>query len=90
MEHGWHSRLVRGLGAQGPEIDPRTSHPYFDFFPFSCDPRSYERKWAIEYVEAWKIQDFNGVWTRDLAMSARRSNQLSYEADVDKSALQSR
>ena len=44
MEHGWHSRLVRGLGAEGPEIDPRTSHPCFDFFPFSCDPRSYERK----------------------------------------------
>ena len=43
--------------------------------------------YAIAYVEAWKIQDFNGVWTRDLAMSARRSNQLSYEADVDKSAL---
>ena len=30
--------------------------------------------------EAWKIQDFNGVWTRDLAISARRSNPLSYEA----------
>ena len=30
--------------------------------------------------EAWKIQDFNGVWTRDLAISVRRSNQLTYEA----------
>ena len=30
--------------------------------------------------EAWKIQDFNGVWTRDLAIPVRRSNQLSYEA----------
>ena len=31
--------------------------------------------------EAWKkIQDFNGVWTRDLAILVRRSNQLSYEA----------
>ena len=29
--------------------------------------------------EAWKIQDFNGVWTRDLAIPVRRSNQLSYE-----------
>ena len=29
--------------------------------------------------EAWKIQDCNGVWTRDLAISVRRSNQLSYE-----------
>ena len=34
--------------------------------------------------EAWKIQDFNGVWTLDLAIPVRRSNQLSYEAtDVD-------
>ena len=32
------------------------------------------------YIEAWKIQDFNGVWTCDLAISVRRSNQLSYEA----------
>ena len=30
--------------------------------------------------EAWKIQDFNRVWTRDLAIPVRRSNQLSYEA----------
>ena len=30
--------------------------------------------------EAWKIQDFNGVWTRDLVIPMRRSNQLSYEA----------
>ena len=30
--------------------------------------------------EAWIIQDFNGVWTRDLTISVRRSNQLSYEA----------
>ena len=28
--------------------------------------------------EAWKFQDFNGVWTRDLAILVRRSNQLSY------------
>ena len=31
-------------------------------------------------IKAWKCQDFNGVWTRDLAIPARRSNQLSYEA----------
>ena len=30
--------------------------------------------------EAWKFQDFNGVWTRDFAIPVRRSNQLSYEA----------
>ena len=31
-------------------------------------------------IEAWKSQDFNGVWTRDLEIPVRRSNQLSYEA----------
>ena len=31
-------------------------------------------------IEAWKSQDFNGFWTRDLAIPVRRSNQLSYEA----------
>ena len=29
--------------------------------------------YAIAYIEAWKIQDFNGVWTRDLAIPVRRS-----------------
>ena len=33
-EQGWHSWLVRGLGARGPEFDSRISHPCFDFFPF--------------------------------------------------------
>ena len=36
--------------------------------------------YAIAYLEAWKSQDFNRVWTRDLAIVVRRSNQLSYEA----------
>ena len=31
-------------------------------------------------IQAWKSQDFNGVWSRDLAIPVRRSNQLSYEA----------
>ena len=35
--------------------------------------------YAIAYLEAWKSQDFNRVWTRDLAIVVRRSNQLSYE-----------
>ena len=30
-------------------------------------------------IEVWKSH-FNGVWTRDLAIPVRRSNQLSYEA----------
>ena len=33
--------------------------------------------------EAWKkIQDFNGAWTRDLAIPVRRSNQLSYRYEA--------
>ena len=24
---------MRGLGARGPKLDPRISHPCFDFFP---------------------------------------------------------
>ena len=31
-------------------------------------------------IEARKSQDFNGVWTRDLAIPVRCSNQLRYEA----------
>ena len=31
-------------------------------------------------IEAWKIQNFNGVWIRDLTIPVRCSNQLSYEA----------
>ena len=31
-------------------------------------------------TEAWKSQDFNRVWTRDLAIPVQCSNQLSYEA----------
>ena len=37
-----------------------------------------------------KIQDFNGVWTRDLAIPVRCSNQLSYEAtDVGSCSIMS-
>ena len=42
--------------------------------------RSDERKFLLRR-EAWKFfQDFNGIWTRDLAIPVRCSNQLSYEA----------
>ena len=27
--------------------------------------------YAIAYIEAWKFKDFNGVWTRDLAIPVR-------------------
>ena len=36
--------------------------------------------YAIAYIEAWKIQDFNRVGTRDLAIPVQPYNQLSYEA----------
>ena len=32
----WHSRLVRGLSARGPDFDSRISSPCFDFFHFSA------------------------------------------------------
>ena len=36
------------------------------------------------HIEAWKSQDFNGAWTRDLVIPVRHSNHLSYEAtDVE-------
>ena len=34
----------------------------------SYDHRSYERNFKQLRIEAWKSQDFNGVWTRDLAI----------------------
>ena len=36
--------------------------------------------YAIASLEAWKSQDFNRVWIRDLAILVWRSNQLRYEA----------
>ena len=36
--------------------------------------------YAIAYLQACKSQDFNRIWTRDLAILVRCSNQLSYEA----------
>ena len=43
------------------------------------DPRSWTQFLQLR-MEAWKIQDFNGVWTLDLAIPVQRSNQQSYEA----------
>ena len=37
--------------------------------------------YAIACIEARKIQDFNGVWTRNLVIPVRCSNQLSHEAN---------
>ena len=50
----------------------------------SYDHRSNELQFKQLRIEAWKSQDFNWVWTHDLAIPVRRSNQLSYEAtDVE-------
>ena len=47
------------------------------------------KKWSLQWMqfmqlrkEAWKkkIQDYNGVWTRDLAITGAMFYQLSYEA----------
>ena len=55
----------------------------------SYDPRSYIMNtiYAIMYIEAWKIQDFNGVWTRNLAIREVRSNQLRSEATDERNRL---
>ena len=57
------------------------------FIYWTADLKS-SRPWSSQFwtqskqlrTEAWKSQDFNGVWTRDLAIPVRRSNQLTYEA----------
>ena len=49
-------------------------------YQVSHDHRSFRTQFKQLRTEAWKSQDFNGVWTRDLAIPVRRSNQLSYEA----------
>ena len=43
----------------------------------SYHPRSYE--W-MHIMEAWKILDFNEIWTRDLVIPVLHSNQMNYEA----------
>ena len=47
---------------------------------WSYDLRSYERNFYNCVEKPENFQDFNVVWTRDLATPARRSNQLSHEA----------
>ena len=49
------------------------------------------KKWSSQWTqfmqlrkEAWKkIQDFKGVWTRDLAITGAMLYQLTYEATED-------
>ena len=46
------------------------------------DPRSCECNYLCNCVRSLKkkIHDFNRIWTRDVAIPVRCSNQLSYEA----------
>ena len=44
------------------------------------DPRSCERNLCTCVRSLKKIQDFDGIWTPDLAIPVKRSNKLSYEA----------
>ena len=56
------------------------------------------KKWLWQWTqfmqlrkEAWKKkknQDFNGVWTRDLAITGAMLYQLSYEAAVKVNEIQ--
>ena len=57
-----------------------SKHTTVNWNQVSYDRRSCGRNFKQLRIEAWKSQDFNGVWTRDLALPVRRSNQLSYEA----------
>ena len=52
------------------------------WYQMKNDPRSCERNLCNNCVRRLKknIQDFKGIWTRDLAIPVRCSNQLSYEA----------
>ena len=42
-----------------------------------------------QFMPDKKNQDFNGIWTRDLAIAVRCSNELSYEATDVGSPLKS-
>ena len=47
---------------------------------WSYDPHSYERNFSNCVEKPEKLWTLNRVWARDLAMTVRHSNQLSYEA----------
>ena len=62
----------------------------------NCGNEMKMKKWSSQWTqfmqlrkEAWKkIQDFNGVWTRDLAITGAMLYQLSYEAtDVGRRSI---
>ena len=51
---------------------------------FFCSSKPWSSQLWTQFkqlrIDAWKSQDFNGIWTCDLTIAVRHSNQLSYEA----------
>ena len=48
------------------------------FIYWNADVKTSKQLWAQSMqlcIEAWKIQELNGIWTRDLAIPVRRCNQ---------------
>ena len=58
----------------------REVHPCLKFLDSKKAFKSCQHV-AIAYGSQKKIQNFNGVWTRDLAIPVRNSNQLNYESN---------
>ena len=62
----------------------KTKFPWGHHLVWNGKPNVQAKDWGLLGIEAWNNQDFNGVWTRDLAIPVQRSSQLSYEEiDVD-------
>ena len=79
-----HRFLPRSIVAEiwSFEMEGRSINYYYYYYYYSIKLWS-SQLWTLFmqlHMEAWKIQDFNGVWTRDLATPVQRYNQLSYEA----------
>ena len=52
---------------------------YMNYFTYGTADLKSSKLWSLQlwtqlHREAWKGQDFNGVWTRDLAIPVRRSS----------------
>ena len=71
------------MGSNVPVRNESTIKWYMKWIIYELRIWNQVKLWSSQFLqlrkEAWKIQDFNGVWTRDLAIPVRRSNQLSYE-----------
>ena len=76
------------MGSNGPVRNESMMKWYIKWIIYELRIWNHVKLWSSKLWtqflqlrrEAWKIQDFNRVWTRDLVIPVRRSNQLSYEA----------